>query len=373
MIDMALQRLSLKGYSSARITRPLAGPATVPRVSVVVPCYNYGRFLPDCVDSVLAQRDVEVDVLIVDDASTDGSSDIADAVAETDRRVRVLHNEHNIGHIATYNRGFDEATGEYVILLSADDMLTPGALARAVALLSANPSVGFAYGWSVPFSGDTLPPVRTKTRSWSVWRGSDWIADRCRRGSNVIRSSDAVVRRSVLDTVGGYRSDLPHSGDLAWWLQAALVSDVGMVCGVDQMYYRLHDTNMSLTTYASVLTNLRETRRAFDTVLADGAASGTDLAALRETARRSLARRALKHAASEFMSADWSADAIEEYKRFAVDSDPGIGASKQWQALRRRESVGAERARRRPSFRAREIANDLEARLHWRRWRFSGI
>ena len=374
MLDAALQRLTLGGYSKARITRPAGKPAGRPRVSVVVPCYNYGRFLGACVDSVLAQEHVDVDVLIVDDASPDGSGDVADAIAAREPRVRVLRNAVNRGNIATYNIGLERVEGTYALLLSADDMLTPGALSRAVALMERHPSVGFVYGWSIEFAQEPPPPARTRTRTWSVWKGEDWLRDNCRRATNVIRSSDAVIRRSVLQRVGGYRGDLPHSGDHEWWMRAAQVADVGMVCGVDQLYYRMHAANMSRTLYASTLTNLRETRRAFDAAL-DGSVGGDParLAALRLLAYASLARRALWLASWDYMSGPDGAANAAAYRDFAVTLDPRVAGSRRWRALRRREAAGFDRARRARAFRAREMVRDLEGRIAWRRQRFSGV
>src|SRR5689334_2494944 len=76
--------------------RPLT---TRPTVSVVIPCYNYGRYLPDAVASALDQTGVDVDVLVVDDASTDGSAEVALELAREDERVDVLLHEENRGHI----------------------------------------------------------------------------------------------------------------------------------------------------------------------------------------------------------------------------------------------------------------------------------
>jgi glycosyltransferase involved in cell wall biosynthesis len=369
VIDMALQRLSLAGYSPARITRPLAAPADPRRVSVVVPCYNYGRFLPACVSSILTQTDVDVDVLIVDDRSTDGSAEVADALATSDSRVRVHRNERNLGHISTYNVGFSQVTGEYVMLVSADDMLTPGALARAVALLDAYPSVGFAYGWAVPFSNGQLPKPRTVPRSWSVWKGLDWVTDRCRRGCNVILSTEVLIRRSVLERVGGYRTHVPHMGDFEWWMRAALVSDVGMVCGVDQMYYRLHGRNMSRTTYASTLVNLKEIRNAFDTALV-----GTDCSAMRDLAHRRLAREALRVATAEYMITQGQDDgALDACRQFAAATDPQVVDSDDWRILSRLQAIGTERARRSLRFRGWMMMWTLEGKLLWRRKRFAGV
>ncbi len=117
-----------------------------PTVSVVVPCYRYGHYLPGAVRSVLDQTDVDAEVLIVDDASPDDSGEVAEALAAADPRIRVLRHAENKGHIATYNDGLEAVDGEYVVLLSADDLLPPGSLGRATALMEANPSVGMVYG-----------------------------------------------------------------------------------------------------------------------------------------------------------------------------------------------------------------------------------
>lgn len=374
MLDVALQRLSLIGYSKPRIMRPSGQPAESPRVSVLIPCYNYGRFLRASVDSALAQQEVDVDVLIVDDASPDGSGDIAEALAATDPRIRVHRNPTNRGNIATYNLGFAQLEGKYVFLLSADDMLTPGALSRAVRLMEANPSVGFTYGSSIAFSDDPPPPARLQTRSWLVWKGDDWLADNCRRGTNVIVSSDAVVRRTVFEQVGGYREDLPHSGDHEWWMRAAQVADVGMVCGADQYYYRLHGSNMSRTVYAGTLTNLFETKKAYDAAL-DGAMGGDParLAALRQTAYRGLACRTLHRARLEYMAGPEGAVNLAAYRDFASAIDPDIVNSRRWRELQRREAAGVERARKAPTYRARELAGSLKGRLNQHRKRLSGV
>jgi glycosyltransferase involved in cell wall biosynthesis len=90
-----------------------------PRVSVVIPCYRYGVYLPAAVASALDQADLDVDVLIVDDASPDDSAKVAEELASADPRVDVLVHEENAGHIRTYNDGLAKATGDYLVLLSA--------------------------------------------------------------------------------------------------------------------------------------------------------------------------------------------------------------------------------------------------------------
>src|SRR4051794_21194045 len=116
--------------------------------SVVIPCYRYGHFLEEAVSSVLDDQDgVDVRALIIDDASPDDSAEVAQKIAGRDNRVEVVVHEANKGHLATYNEGLLEwADGDYSVLLSADDRLTPGALRRAGDLLDKHPDVAFAFG-----------------------------------------------------------------------------------------------------------------------------------------------------------------------------------------------------------------------------------
>ena len=131
-------------------------------VCVAIPCYNYGRFLAEAVSSVLDDQDgLDVRVLIIDDASTDDSADVARQIAAERPRVELLVHAANRGHLATYNEGLDWADGDYTIVLSADDRLTPGSLRRAVDLLDAHPEVGFALWPSSALPAGRAPAGRS--------------------------------------------------------------------------------------------------------------------------------------------------------------------------------------------------------------------
>jgi cellulose synthase/poly-beta-1,6-N-acetylglucosamine synthase-like glycosyltransferase len=200
----------------AHVPQPAHGPAWGRRagVSVVIPSYNYGRYLEASVRSALEQRDVEPEVIVVDDASADYSVAIAERLAAADPRVRVIRHETNLGASATFNAGYAVATGEFIVRLDADDQLTPGSLARAVALFDAFPNVGLVYGHPVHFTAADPPAAREAVRSWSVWSGADWVAERCRRGTSCITSQEAIVRASVMEQVGGLSAEIAIATDL---------------------------------------------------------------------------------------------------------------------------------------------------------------
>ena len=237
-------------------------------VSVFIPCYKYGHFLEECAASVLDDQDgVDVRVLIIDDASPDDSAEVAKNIAARDPRVEVVVHATNKGNIATFNEGLLEwADGDYSILLSADDRLTPGALRRAVDLLDANPGVGFVYGHALWCrEGAPLPPARTRGRGWSVWLGERWLEHRFRQAENPIISPEIVVRTSLQKRVGGYDPQLPTAADMEMYMRLAVNAEVGFLRGADQAYYRVHGQNMSAA--VSALMDVRQRRSVFETVL----------------------------------------------------------------------------------------------------------
>src|SRR4051794_6872921 len=124
-------------------------------VDVVVPCYKYGRYLRRCVESVVHQRNVNVRILIVDDASPDNSAEIGAALAAEYPQVEFRRHVTNAGHIATYNEGLiGWSDSAYCMLLSADDLLAPGALGRAVRIMESDPTIGMVYGRAIHFYDD---------------------------------------------------------------------------------------------------------------------------------------------------------------------------------------------------------------------------
>ncbi|NGM16631.1 glycosyltransferase [Eggerthellaceae bacterium zg-893] len=101
-------------------------------VSVIVPVYNTDPYLAQCLDSILAQSHGRLEVVVLDDGSTDGSPAIMDAYAARDDRVRVIH-KHNEGYGATCNRGLREASGDWVAIVEPDDWIEPAMYGRMLA------------------------------------------------------------------------------------------------------------------------------------------------------------------------------------------------------------------------------------------------
>jgi glycosyltransferase involved in cell wall biosynthesis len=311
------------------------------KVDVVVPCYNYGRFLAACVHSVLNQSVRDCRVLIVDDASSDDSVAVANRLAEADRRISVIAHARNRGHIQTYNEGIDRVSGEYFVLLSADDLLTPGQLERSLSLLDHDRTLGFVYGRPRHFGGDVPPKPRLGKPQWAVWPGLEWLEIRYRKAVNCISQPEAIIRTSALHQAGAYYSEaLPHTADLELWLRLAAVAAVGRVGGVDQGYYRVHRNSMQRTINAGSLKDLIGRRAAFINALP---AIGTD-AALRERletmVRRKLAAQALDCACRAYDRRCTDAEPVDPLVEFAAATFAGYAALPEWKGLERRRRRG---------------------------------
>ena len=173
--------------------------------SIIVPCYKYGHFLRECVESILTQSIRDVQVMIVNDASPDGTATIAAELSRADTRVTVLTHASNKGHIASYNEALALIDGKYSLVLSADDLLTPGALERAAAALDAYPNVALCFGDDIPFrTGDVRRQPRstghgqisyrsyTRFPGWRVWRRTD--ADPGADGDHANGGAEAIGR-----------------------------------------------------------------------------------------------------------------------------------------------------------------------------------
>lgn len=338
-------------------------------VSVVIPCYNYARYLPQAVRSVLAQDDVTVDVIVVDDASTDSSLSVARGLAADDARISVLSHVQNKGPVDTFNDGLACARGEFLVRLDADDLLTPHSLARAVAVMRAYPSVGLVYGHPLHFTGDVLPPARALPTGWTIWPGRQWLAARCASGLNVITSPEVLMRRSVVDMLGGQRP-LAHTHDMEMWLRLSAFCDVAYVHGVDQAWHREHGDSLSAR-QVDAFRDLLERREAFDMLFAGPAGTLPDATVLHGRAMRALATDAVELASRQFDHPQPDMGYVATLREIAMSLVRDPQSLHGWAGLEKRIAMGA-RAARNPVFFAERVMRGLAGRWRKNRWHRTG-
>jgi glycosyltransferase involved in cell wall biosynthesis len=175
-----------------------------PLVSIVVLCHNYGRFLAEAIESALAQDYPNLELIVVDDGSTDDSLDVA---RRYDDRVRVLTQE-NQGLARTCNRGAREAGGEWFTFLSADDRFAPTYVSELRAALDREPEASFAYSAARLFGAQSGVMPSRPFSAFSLIRGRNYI------------NGSALTRRSAYLDAGGYPEDLGEGAfdDWDFWL-----------------------------------------------------------------------------------------------------------------------------------------------------------
>jgi hypothetical protein len=143
----------------------------VPKVTVLMTLHNKGPYVEEAVRSVLASTFTDLELLVVDDASTDGGLEVVKRIS--DPRIRILESPVNTGRPAAANRGYDAATGAYIAVLDADDRVHPERIAKQVAFLEAHPDVGVCGSWLRFFGGrdlvHRLPEEDEEARALSVF------------------------------------------------------------------------------------------------------------------------------------------------------------------------------------------------------------
>ncbi|HEY0005785.1 MAG TPA: glycosyltransferase [Pyrinomonadaceae bacterium] len=207
------------------------------RVTVGIPSFNHARFLPQTIESVLAQTYQGFEIIIVDDCSTDESRAVIESFAARHPSIRSFFNEQNAGTAATANRTIAEATGEFWAGMGSDDVWLPDKLEKQIAYMDAHPQTGLVYGLAgvIDEHGNKSDEVLGRDISHNP------VAELIE--ANHIPALTAMVRRQAFERVG-LHSSIAYS-DWELWVRLANHFSVGFIDSV-LGFYRVHQANMSL-------------------------------------------------------------------------------------------------------------------------------
>lgn len=185
----------------------------MPKVSVVIPAYNAMGYLPETLESVLRQTFTDLEVLIINDGSSDNIVEWASSVK--DSRVRLV-SQTNQGVSVARNTGIAQAQGEYIAFLDADDLWEPTKLEKQVSRLDDNPVVGLVYTWTalIDSAGKLTGTVFCYEAQGHVWE-TILVHD------IVCNGSSAMVRRSCFETAGVFDPTLSSAADFDMWTRIA--------------------------------------------------------------------------------------------------------------------------------------------------------
>jgi glycosyltransferase involved in cell wall biosynthesis len=205
---------------------PKNSRAPGPLVSVIVPTYNYARFIVDALDSLRAQTYGEWECIVCDDGSTDDTGEVVARYIEREPRVRYVRQPNQRQAVAK-NTALSLARGRYVQFLDADDLVEPLKLERQVEFLEANPEADIVYG-GVRFFHTERPEERLHSM---FGENVPWMPEVSGRGRevllhllriNIMVINSPLVRREVIDDVGPFDAVLPPVEDWDYWIRCAL-------------------------------------------------------------------------------------------------------------------------------------------------------
>jgi O-antigen biosynthesis protein len=210
-----------------------------PLVSFVVPCYNYGRFLPDCLNSIFGQKgDYAIEIIAIDDASSDNTLEVL--AQFDDPRLRVIRHAKNEGHVRTISQGLQEARGRFVARIDPDDRYRSCFLAETIPRLEQHPEVGLVYGDAalIDSRGKVNAEHTDRTHQKQEFKGNELVALLI---ENIICAPTVMARREA------WVNTLPVPPNLAFsdWYFSLMIARKYEFFYVNRVLadYRVHDSN----------------------------------------------------------------------------------------------------------------------------------
>lgn len=226
----------------------------MPQVSVIIPAYNAMAFLPQTLDSVLAQTFADFEVWVVNDGSTDPTAEWVSNL--TDRRVRLI-NQANQGCAIARNTGLLAAHGQYVAFLDADDLWEPTKLEKQVQLLDSRPAVGLVYTGisTIDETGRPTGKIELPTVEGAVW---DTVVE----ANPIMCGSTPLIRRECFESAGRFDQSLRSAEDWDLWIRIAQTYEFGVI-KAPLVYYRVHASSKSHNLQLHLQSRLNVIEKAF--------------------------------------------------------------------------------------------------------------
>ena len=261
--------------------------AVLPLISVIIPCYNYGAYIKDAIDSIVSQSYENWEVLIVDDGSKDNTAAIVQEYVNQDSRIH-YHRQANQGLSAARNTGLSLAKGEYVQLLDADDYLASSKLALHAKVLREHPEVALVFGDTYNFQHTEvvaerkivplhlrMGPITGKGQGLALHMAHD----------NMFLPGNPLFRKALADKIGAFSTQLFSLEDWHFWYRGVLLEAAYTYDNQPgtEFYARTHGNNMSGNRYKMWKYKIHARKLLIEYIehqLASKAATGLDLQSL---------------------------------------------------------------------------------------------
>jgi glycosyltransferase involved in cell wall biosynthesis len=203
-----------------------------PRVSICIPVYNRAHMVRPTIESALSQTFVDLEIIVVDDASTD---DIENVVASyTDPRLQFIKNPKNLGQFENFNRCIEVSRGEFLHILHSDDYVDPHFTETCVRFFDKNPDIYLTFTSEVKKSLHYIEKVDFSDKN-EILSAPEGFLKLLQLGC-YIPCASVMTRKSVYNIVGGYSREYPIAADYYQWLKIARIFDIGFVKNATVFY-----------------------------------------------------------------------------------------------------------------------------------------
>ncbi len=214
-----------------------------PLVSVLISAYNVVDYVEEAISAVMAQTYTHLEIVIIDDGSSDGTAEILKKLAEQDSRIRIITNEKNLGLIASLNKGLPLLKGEYIARTDSDDKVEPDWIEKLVTFLEKNSDIAACSANFVTFSD------KKHAHSLIKWQKDAYTSsyplthtDICKAmlHNSPMVNALAVMRRKLISDFGlKYDEHYKHAEDYKFWFEAGKVGNLANLPDV-LLHYRMH-------------------------------------------------------------------------------------------------------------------------------------
>lgn len=213
------------------------------KVSVCIPTYNGEAYIKKTLESILNQTYINVEIIIVDDGSVDKTLEIISTY--NDSRIRIIKNEKNLGMVNNWNKCFEYVTGEYILFLFQDDIISKDAIEKKVDILDKNKDVTMVF--SATSIIDENDNVKLKRRSFKkdiIIDGKKVIRKSFRKKNIFGEPSNIMYRKNICDKIGEFNTNLTYTPD---WEYSLRILKYGKMAYIDEVltYFRISKTSMT--------------------------------------------------------------------------------------------------------------------------------
>jgi glycosyltransferase involved in cell wall biosynthesis len=215
-----------------------------PVFSILITSFNYGDYVGNTIESVLAQTYQDWELFIVDDRSSDNSREVISQFK--DPRIRIMYNEKNLGESATYNRGLSACAGRYIAVLDSDDLFAVDKLRAQAEFLANNAAVDICPTFIFEIDAAGRRKI-SETRPKEPWFNAaiDFNVPESWIWQNHLCHSSAVVRRQTHETVGGLEENLTYTNDWSFWVRCLAAGARFATLTEPLTFYRNHGANLT--------------------------------------------------------------------------------------------------------------------------------